>query len=293
MRIYYFDDAGQRAKNNASGDKYFVLGGFGIDADRVPLLKAKVTHVASEYGMPLVHPTELKFNHVGRSSDNKPSKPHWMIRAGLKEPNQRRALVYSVLREATSVPSVETFVVATELAALRGDDKAIVKTITPLLERVQMNCQIHGSQGMVLMDEEQAANKELREFMRGGSQFFKYRSLLDTICFMPSEESPGVQVADLIAGAAARFLNHQDPGYMRTLARASARDRSGETRGCGLKLYPRGTFPFIPGRQAPWSSTDLAIHAIEDRHVGGNKLVPTTNGLPSYVWARDTDTIPQ
>ncbi|MBD4583766.1 DUF3800 domain-containing protein, partial [Xanthomonas citri pv. citri] len=85
-----------------------------------------------------------------------------------------------------------------------------------------MNAKKHATHALVLMDEEQADDKALREVMRNGSEFLKYDRILDTIAFIPSEESIGIQVADLAAGAISRYFNSNDPGYVRTFLRSTA-----------------------------------------------------------------------
>lgn len=74
MRAYYFDDSGDRSPDNRP--PFFVMGGFGIDADQLPELQARTRKVAATFGLTLKHPVELKFNHVGRNEGDVESKPH-------------------------------------------------------------------------------------------------------------------------------------------------------------------------------------------------------------------------
>lgn len=290
MRIYYFDDSGDRSGDPQS--PFFVLGGFGIDADQLPLLKRRLLRVTAAYGFHLGHPAELKFNHVGRGSDNKPRKPHWMLRSGLTDRNQRRALVYSCLRETLSIPSVGVLAVAVDQRrAMR--QKPIEAAIHPLLERVQMDAQKHGTTALVMMDEEQADDRFLRTKLREGSAFIRqFTAIQDTISFMPSEESPGIQVADLIAGSVGRFLNSSDSGYVRTFWR-SVISNGGSVHGAGMKIYPRGQCDSPLHRAAPWSDTDRAIHEYEFKARGSNEVHWNPDGSPDWVWVHDTDSEPR
>jgi hypothetical protein len=45
-----------------------------------------------------------------------------------------------------------------------------------------------------------------------GGEYATKLATVDTTSFMPSEESIGVQIADLIAGSFNRYLNGGDPG---------------------------------------------------------------------------------
>lgn len=286
MRIYYFDDSGFR--KFTPGSPFFVLGGFGVDANQIPSLNNKLKNVARSYGMTLEYPNELKFNQVGRQKDNKPSKPHWMLRSGISEMNKRRALVYSCLRILCRTPSAEVLSVAIDM---RNGFKSnpIEAAVEPLLERVHLNSQKYGAKALVLMDEEQASDKFLRESMRGGSAYLgKYSNILDTICFMPSEESGGIQLADLIAGGISRYLNNQDPGYIRTFLNAVAKSETGSVNGYGIKIYPHGAFSYPAPRLGAWTPTDKEVHQHECDAYDGLKLTWNWDS-PSVLWTDDWD----
>lgn len=287
-RIYYFDDSGSRVPRE--GAPFFVLGGFGIDMDDVPELKERVQKAAERYGFKLEHPSELKFQHVGTLKDNG-KHPHWMIRAGLTDRNQRRALVYSCLREAMSIQSVSALCVAVNTERLRDGESAIGSALIPLLERVEFNCQRMNTQGLVVMDEERRDDKALRQGLRDGSSYFKFARVLDTIAFMPSEESPGVQVADLVAGAFSRYLNSGDAGYLRTFLRAV--DGYPEwVRGRGLKVLHRADRVRLPEhREAPWGETDRLVHDYEMDALGVSAENRWSgNGSPTHRFEFDSDT---
>lgn len=287
MRLYYFDDSGSRKPGK--GAPFFVLAGFGIDSDDLPTLRQRVMGEAQLYGLTLGYPVELKFHHVATLRDNKPNKPQWMLRAGLHDTNQRRALVYSCLRAALSIPSAEALCVGVNKERLRTSESAISTALTLLLERVQMNCQDHATSGLVLMDEERKADKELREGLREGSPFFKFNNIVDSIAFMPSEESIGVQIADLVAGGFSRHINHQDSGYLRTFIRATV-GYPNSVIGRGLKLHSGLDSLQLPThRIGPWNPTDRAVHEWEFKFHKDNRLQWGPDGRPNLVWDFDFD----
>ncbi|PNI10097.1 hypothetical protein CXX84_01045 [Arthrobacter sp. AFG7.2] len=265
MRIYYFDDSGDRGKDpNAP---YLVMGGFGIDADQVHVLQANVRRAANGFGFRMQHPHELKFNHVGRNSDNKSNKPHWMIREGITVREKRRALVYACLREALRTPTARVLAVAVHQPSIFGNRKPIEHGLHPLLERINMDCAAYNTSGLIVMDEEQADDKALRAATRGGSAFMQFGRLIDTISFMPSDESIGVQIADLIAGAIGRYLNHQDPGYLRVIW-PRVRHVHGQRDRYGIKLYPKGQCLTPPVQPVPWPNGDRLVHEYEMQSTG-------------------------
>lgn len=286
MRFFYVDDSGIRKYRPEA--PYFVLGGFGIDSDSVPRLGEIVREVSNSYGMDLAYPSELKFQHVGVPYD-KENKPQWMIRAGLDDPLKRRALIYSVLRKALSLESAEVICVGVHTAKLEGSKTAIDLALELLLERIQMNCQDHDTYGLVLMDEERKHDKQLRESLRDGSPFVRYNRLVDTIAFMPSEESPGIQVADLVAGGFSRHVNFKDPGYLRTFLRSTV-GYPDQIIGRGLKLRNRSDCLTLPqGRLGGWSQADRRIHEYEFEAANAEQVQWNGNGRPTQVFARDSD----
>lgn len=288
MRLYYFDDSGDRSRD--PDRPYFVLGGLGIDAADVPELNKRVTRTAETYGMTLAYPTELKFNQVGRHQDRKPSKPHWMWRAGLHDRERRRALVYSVLRTAATIDTVRFIAVAVDTRKIPASHPVIQTALQPLLERVQMDAQSADMPALVMMDEEQADDRALREKLRAGSDYMKFDSIIDSIAFMPSEESPGIQVADLVAGAVSRHFNSGDPGYLRTIWKSFYRGRSASPHGNGMKVYPRGKAPDVPPRVPPWSEVDRKVHTFEfEVFPDSHRLTWNPNGTPSHIWTHDSD----
>ncbi len=95
----------------------------------------------------------------------------------------------------------------------------------------------------------------------------RFGNLVDTISFMPSEESVGVQVADLIAGSFSRYLNSQDPGYVRILWPALRSSAIGQVNGYGVKVFPSGTC-VPPDPPAELSRIDLEVAELESKARG-------------------------
>ncbi|PVB44316.1 DUF3800 domain-containing protein [Mycobacteroides abscessus] len=265
VRVYYFDDAGDRSGDPAR--PFFVLGGFGIDADHLPDLKKRIQGVAARHQFWFHHPSELKFSHVGRNSDNNKRRPHWMIRSGLASFAQRRALVNACLREFVAVPTVKIIAIAVDQTKTFGTKSPIVQAIEPLFERISFDCMDHNTHGLVICDEEQADDKKLRDATRSGTFYMRFGNLVDTISFMPSEESVGVQVADLIAGSFSRYLNSQDPGYVRILWPALRSSAIGQVNGYGVKVFPSGTC-VPPDPPAELSRIDLEVAELESKARG-------------------------
>ena len=283
MRVYYFDDSGDRGGNP---DKpWLVVAGFGTNADKIPEIAAKVRGAAQRYNLSLEYPAELKFYHVGKTGhDKKRGRRNWMVDAGMSDPKHRRALVRDCLRNGLQVDNLRVIVAAVDQRELKPGESAIVKAVGLLLDRVQMDSQDFGTHGMVMMDEENAEDTALREAMRSGSAMIKsYANVLDTIAFLPSEESPGIQLADLVAGGVSRYLNSGDPGYMRNIW-PHMRHRNGQRKGYGLVTYPRKNSIVPPPPQTvPWPEYDRRVHEYE--LAATNQVVSWwPDGSPTLNW---------
>lgn len=287
MRIYYFDDSGDRAQKS-DNSPWFVLGGFGIDAAEVPMMNAHVVNKSRQFGLELEYPKELKFYHIGKAGHGKaPHKRNWMVDAGIENPRKRRALGFSVLRFALCQPSVRAFSVAIDRRLLAEGESPVLPAIRLLLDRAQMDLQDFKTDGLVFMDEENALDKELRAALRSGSGLIKkYTRILDTIAFMPSEESPGIQVADLVAGGIGRFLNTGDPGFARVIW-PRLRHREGVIAGYGIKLAPGKPWLDAPAPQTvPWPEYDRDVHEFEFL-ARGDVVQWDAAGNPSWVWSEE------
>ena len=146
MRLYYFDDAGDRS---GAPDKppFFTLGGFGIDADDLATLKESVRERALMLGFISQHPFELKFSHVGLNKDRK-TNANWMIKSDLRDFPQRRALVYGCLKALVEIPSVRIIVVAVDQRLTYGGQSPILLGVHPLFERINYDCGDHSTGGL-------------------------------------------------------------------------------------------------------------------------------------------------
>lgn len=259
MRLYYLDDSGFRGAGNLESP-YFVVGGFGVDVDELPYLQRQMTSVAKAYGMKLGYPSELKFSHVGREKDTA-EDPNWMVRTGLDRPT-RRALVFSCLQQLLEHSSVTVLAGAVDRRISYGKSE-IEHGMTVLMERIQFECDERSTKCLIFMDEEQSRDKALRSLVRSGSYYKKFARVLDTVSFMPSTESQGIQMADLIAGSISRHLNTKDDGYARRLWPAVRKGRNGLGDGYGVKVFPRGSCPEPRPQPIPWPDTDRRVHDAE------------------------------
>lgn len=287
MRLYYFDDSGSRSNNPSQ--PYFILAGYGINADDLSDLQDRVRSVAGRYGMELRYPVELKASHAGniRKRDK-----NWMVQAGLKEIHQRRALLLTILREMRGTSSLKCIVVAVANESYEpykskkknphnGNQKnIIVEAMRYAMERVELDLQDHEDIGCVFLDEERGGEPDLRDEFRFGSKFVQRKSIIETPGFVPSEESVGVQLADLIAGGASRWINSGDPGYARHIW-PQLRTYKEKINGAGLKVVPHQNI-LVPPPVKDWGGNEKIVLEEMYRHV--EPELQWQGGLPLNSW---------
>lgn len=268
MRLYFFDDSGIRT---ADTDRpHFILAGFGIDADEYGSLQREVSRTARAFGVNLSYPTELKANHGGRVGKY-PEKNH-LYRAGLTRLHERKALLLSVLNLLRSFESVKAIAVVSNNAGylpkkqrvVENESDVMTDSMKLVMERVEMDLQDHKTQGIVFLDEERGSEPRLRDVFRTGTDFVKRKRVFETVASLPSEESIGIQMADLIAGGIGGWANSADPAYARYIW-PIFRQYKGNIHGAGLKTSGRGRLE-EPG-PCNWSDYDKDI--LNERAAGG------------------------
>lgn len=122
------------------------------------------------------------------------------------------------------------------------------RNITDAVERIQMHLQQKRTTGLVFVDEESdnRSNKvllgQVLKLQQDGTNFVLPELVAHPILITSSANSPALQFADLIVGVTRQMVG----GYERyakplfnMIKPHFCKDRSGEVRGCGLKLHPR------------------------------------------------------
>ena len=102
--------------------------------------------------------------------------------------------------------------------------------------------------GIVISDHRMNADdKKLRkrhhDLMDGGNKYSSnYANIIETIMFSPSHVSPGLQLADMVAGAVHRAYEHAQPEFATLVRPAFRTSPSGEISGYGIVKMPRHGF---------------------------------------------------
>ncbi|MEN9961841.1 MAG: hypothetical protein RIS66_254 [Actinomycetota bacterium] len=240
MRIFFFDDSGQKKGHDI--DRYLCVAGFSIEAPDLPLL----THYQQE--MWLLHEDlgkpgdELKFSHVGKGRDTE-KKPNPLVRVGMTDFSERRHFVMQALSKLVQIESLEVIGAVVDKKKSFGPPP-MHHALTVLFERAELSLQDKNTHGLMFCDDENKNEVPLRALLDAGStNYVKFQNIKETIAFVPSVSSPGVQFADLVAGSIFRAANTGDTGYMEKLMPHVRTDSWGRWRGHGIKMYPTAPFP--------------------------------------------------
>lgn len=234
------DDAGNR--RDSRSEQYFALGGFSINADEVHLLKELQQRMWATNPDLGQRGDEIKFAHVGSNFDRRKS-PNPLVRVGM-DMNARRGFVIEALESLGKIPSIEAIVAVVDKKLAYGP-KPYEHAMTCLTERLVHSLSEKSERGMFICDEEQRAQKDMREVLdSGGSWYVQFASIVETILFVPSVWSPGVQFADLVAGSVARAMNYGDTKYMKKIE-PYLRKQTGTQRwqGFGIVVFPNKKWP--------------------------------------------------
>jgi len=240
MRVFYFDDSGQ--KTGYTIDRYLCVAGFSVAASEVPLLARYQREMWLMHEGLGAQGDELKFAHVGKPTDTQ-KKPNPLVRVGLTEFEDRRGFVLASLHKLVQIPSLEI------IAAVVDKKKAyglppMHHALTVLFERVEKSLADKKTHGLMFCDEENKNETELRQLLEVGSTaYVTFENIQETIAFVPSVSSPGIQWADLVTGSIHRAANKGDSAYLDILLPHVRRDGWGRWLGAGIKMYPTSPFP--------------------------------------------------
>lgn len=240
MRVFFFDDSGQ--KTGIDIDRYLCVAGFSVSAADLPLVSEYQREIWSLHDGLGARGDELKFAHVGIPKDTE-KKPNPLVRVGLDDFAERRDFVMAALRKLVSIPSLEIIGAVVDKKRAFGQPP-MHHALIVLFERVEKSLMDKGTHGLMFCDEENKHEAPLRSLLDVGSTaYVKFQSIKETIAFLPSVSSPGVQFADLVAGSIHRAANKGDAAYLDILMPRVRRDGLNRWLGAGIKMFPTSEFP--------------------------------------------------
>jgi len=238
------DDSGNRGGRKE--EPYFCLGGFSVDGCHLNQLGHRMAALRRKWSLaPLPH-DEIKMQHVGMDKHSE-KKPNPLVRDG-HERAARIEYASAALTHLVSTPSVMAMAVGVDRRQLRDGENAIIWAFRLLMERFEFSLNNeHERVGIVICDNDNSEDSRMRTAMYAGTVWTDLPNIAETVMFVPSHHSPGVQLADFVVGAASRWWNFRDSKYLQIIRPILRTDGKGNWRGAGLKSFRSPDYPDLDG----------------------------------------------
>lgn len=242
MRVLFVDDSGHR--RGRPQEPYFCFGAFSVDAAHLKQLERRLAVLKKHWGLQPMPADEIKFNQIGRDHDTQ-RRPNPLVRLGYDRP-ARIEFGYEVLRHLVAVPSTIVFGVGVDRRQLRPGESAIEWAFKLLTERFEFSLNNEDPRvGLIICDTDDVEDEAMRQAIYSGSAWTNLPNIAETVMFVPSHHSPGVQFADFVAGSMGRWWNYRDDKYVERLLPNLSRTRHDDWRGAGLKSFRSADYPAI------------------------------------------------
>ncbi len=250
MHIFFLDESGTPPSAKSRRDKYFVIGGLVIPDGVWRKVRDDL------YGMKLRRKIrgEIKWRYFSPNNDDEANP---MRNLGQDKKNEIRTEMYQIINSVKSIKAmacVACIEAAYQLPSVTCADDLYHFTYKPLSERFQYYLQDlsrsvgRTETGIIVADhrgpQPDAKFRSAHERLLGANGDFtsKYQNLVESLFFLPSETSVGVQLADMVAGAVWRKYEKGDDFWYRRLEPAIRKSAEGQVEGYGIIKFPKGSW---------------------------------------------------
>ena len=247
MYIVFIDESGQpggydvfsnKLKDNSS--KFFILSGFMINGDNINIIEKDLNDVKIKYGLNTT--TEAKWH----SSYKK-------LGLSLEEyKNYKSDIINIISKYKNSVISIvmDKLKCYQYKSHINNHNDLYAVALHLLMERICMEItDRHGrnTELPVLLftdsrknDNNNILDKELQiSYKRAknmGTNYVGFPNFAESLVFIDSEYSSGIQLADFCAGATYRYFSENDTFFL-DLLKPAIREKNGKINGVGIKIY--------------------------------------------------------
>jgi len=244
VRVLFVDDSGNR--HNSEREPYFCLGAFSVGDEHLKQVGHRLAAIKKQWRLEAMPLDEIKFNQIGRDHDTK-KRPNPLVRVGWDRP-ARIEFGHAMLRSLAAVPGVKVFMVGIDRRQLGPYEGAMDWAFRLLLERFEFSLNNERPRvGLVICDQEDVQDEAMRRAIYAGSEWTDLPNIAETVMFVPSHHSPGIQFADFVAGSAGRWWNYRDEKYVANLTSVLQTTSKGSWRGAGMKSFRSSDYPSLQG----------------------------------------------
>ena len=250
MHILFIDESGTPPRPGSASPKYFVVGGIIIPEGvwhrvRDNLMGLKIKHKIRG---------ELKWRYFSPHNTDAAS-PFRNI-----DQESKNAIRNEIFRMITAESSMTTLAcvrfadAAYQMEAINSQEDLYHSTYKPVTERFQYYLQdlsrkVGAKQlGIIVADHRgRQDDKRLRghhqKLLHSTGEFIsRYNNLVEGLFLEPSNQSVGIQLADLVAGAVWRKFERGDSTWYDLIEPSIRRNAAGSVDGHGIVRFPKKTW---------------------------------------------------
>lgn len=247
MHLLFIDESGTPPKPNGGMYDYFVIGGLVIPEDRWAGMRGKLIGLKRRTG----YKGEVKWRYFA-PNNTQPENP--MREWTQDKRNAFRDEVFKIITDTKSckiIAGISETPTAYSLGNVNSQEDLYFRTYKPVTERFQYLLQeitkISGSDTMGIIvadhrgrdgDERMRAQHE-RLVREKGQYTSTYSNFIESLFFVPSHMSIGIQLVDMVAGAIWRAQSHGDRTWYDRLRPSIRSSASGQIDGYGISRFPK------------------------------------------------------
>jgi hypothetical protein len=250
MHLFFLDESGTPPAPTGHWDKYFVIGGL--------VIPDGVWHKVRDslHGMKVRRKLigELKWRYFTAHNNEDANPMKGLIQA---QRNEIREEIYQIICSTKSIKSMACIAcieTAYNMACITSSDDLYHYTYKPLSERFQYYLQdlskiVGRTETGIIVADHRGAKQDARfrgaheRLLRTDAAFTSnYQNLVESLFFLPSDISVGVQLADKVAGAVWRKFEKSDDYCYKLLEPSLRKSPAGNVDGFGIMKFPKGTW---------------------------------------------------
>lgn len=247
MYLLYIDESGEIPQEDKGPGRFFVIAGVIVAEGAWRALTQELAALKKQMRIE----GEIKWKFFGTGNN---SQKNNIRHLDIKQKDVLRSKMYEIItsrKSCTLLACVTSTHAAYGMRSIKDSDDIYNLTYKAITERFQYFLQerernVGSAQlGMIIADHRQSGNDQrLRakhhDLMSGVlPHFSEYSNLVETIFFTPSELNPGIQFADMVAGAVHRAYQYKDKRWLNMIKKSFRQDRDGNIEGFGLVRMPK------------------------------------------------------
>lgn len=243
----FIDESGTPPKPGADDPKYFVVGGV--------VIAEGVWHRVHDaiLGLKLRRKIrgEIKWRYFSPHNDD-PQNPMRELDQPARD-SIRRDIIKIITSEAAikSIACVCSAAAAYEMSAIASQEDIYHGTYKPVTERFQYHLQdlsrATGTRQLGIIVADHRGNQDdkrlrahhLKLLYASATHISKYGNLVEGLFLTPSNQSIGIQLADLLAGSVWRKFERGDSTWYDLLEPSLRRNAAGSVDGHGIVKFPK------------------------------------------------------